>query len=121
LLVGHFIRKHSGGRKVSVTPDALAYWCAQPWRGNVRELENAVRRSLVMGGDTIDREHVGEAEGKASPGPLDLRAKVDALQTRLIRDALRREGGNQTRASEALGVSRFGLQKMLKRLKIDPP
>jgi DNA-binding protein Fis len=35
-----------------------------------------------------------------------------------VRAALRRTEGNQTRAAELLGVSRFGLQKMMKRLMI---
>ena len=38
----------------------------------------------------------------------------------LVRDALSRTRGNQTRAAEALGLSRFGLQKRMKRLGIDP-
>jgi DNA-binding protein Fis len=47
---------------------------------------------------------------------LDLRAHVDELERKLIKRALDSARGNQTRAAEMLGVSRFGLQKMLKRL-----
>jgi DNA-binding protein Fis len=43
---------------------------------------------------------------------------VDALEVDLVRAALRRTDGNQTRAAELLGLSRFGLQKMIKRLEI---
>jgi transcriptional regulator with GAF, ATPase, and Fis domain len=48
--------------------------------------------------------------------PLDMRAQVDALERRLIRKALEESAGNQTRAARLLGVSRFGLQKMIRRL-----
>jgi serine/threonine-protein kinase PknK len=49
---------------------------------------------------------------------LQLRSQIDDLERRLIRRALDISKGNQTRAAELLGVSRFGLQKMQKRLGI---
>ena len=36
-----------------------------------------------------------------------------------MKDALEKTGGNQTKAAQTLGLSRFGLQKMIKRLKIE--
>jgi DNA-binding protein Fis len=48
--------------------------------------------------------------------PLDLRAAIDTLERDLIERAMRQHGGNQSRAAKALGLSRFGLQKKLKRL-----
>jgi transcriptional regulator with GAF, ATPase, and Fis domain len=53
---------------------------------------------------------------EAPVDPLDLRAHVDALERQLIRKALAESSGNQTRAARLLGVSRFGLQKMMRRL-----
>ena len=38
-----------------------------------------------------------------------------------MNEALAKTRGNQTRAAQMLGLSRFGLQKMIKRLKITPP
>ena len=52
-------------------------------------------------------------------GPLDLKQQVDALERRLIRAALEAHDGNRTQAAEALGVSRYGLTKMRKRLELD--
>jgi transcriptional regulator with GAF, ATPase, and Fis domain len=49
---------------------------------------------------------------------LDLRARVDGLETELLLEALHKTRGNQTRAAQLLGLSRFGLQKMMKRLNI---
>jgi DNA-binding protein Fis len=46
---------------------------------------------------------------------------VDALEGELVRAALERTSGNQTRAAELLGLSRFGLQKMIRRLGIALP
>ncbi|MBZ0118383.1 MAG: sigma-54-dependent Fis family transcriptional regulator, partial [Sandaracinaceae bacterium] len=88
--------------------------------GNVRQLENEVRRALVMADDAIEVEHLSDevraVAGGAPLDELDLKAQTESLERRLIRSALERTRGNQTRAAELLGVSRFGLQKMIKRL-----
>jgi transcriptional regulator with GAF, ATPase, and Fis domain/tetratricopeptide (TPR) repeat protein len=123
LLVEHFVLKHAAGRAVKVTRAAMAKLVSFPWPGNVRQLENEVRRSLVLGDGSID---VGELSSdvvrggsSASRGAgLDLRSRVDALESDLVVEALGKTRGNQTRAARLLGVSRFGLQKMMKRLKI---
>jgi len=55
--------------------------------------------------------------GAVAPNPegLNLRERVSAMEFELITLALERTEGNLTRAAELLGLSRFGLQKMLKR------
>jgi transcriptional regulator with GAF, ATPase, and Fis domain len=50
---------------------------------------------------------------------LDLRVRVDELEKQLVIEALGRTRGNQTQAARLLGLSRFGLQKMVRRLGID--
>jgi transcriptional regulator with PAS, ATPase and Fis domain len=124
LLIRHYCRRHGGGRMLTFTPAAMLALRAYSWPGNVRELINEVRRLLVMTEGEVDQEHLAPAI--AGPGrtgkpthDLDLRASVDALESALLHKALERTGGNQTRAAELLGVSRFGLQKMMKRLNID--
>jgi len=123
LLLQHFIRLHAGGRKISVERAAMDALVAFPWPGNIRQLENEVRRALVLSDDGIRLEHLIREIGQASrptrsSEEFDLRGRVDALEADLVRAALRRVGGNQTRAAELLGLSRFGLQKMMKRLEI---
>jgi DNA-binding protein Fis len=46
---------------------------------------------------------------------------VDALEVELVTAALVKTSGNQTRAAALLGLSRFGLQKMIRRLGIENP
>jgi transcriptional regulator with PAS, ATPase and Fis domain len=126
-LVAHFVDKHARGRAVTVDRRALASLQAFPWPGNVRQLENEVQRALLLATDVVRPEHLsaaltGEARGEegegAQPGALDLRGQTDALERRLIRRALA-EHGTQSAAARALGVSRFGLQKMIRRLGIE--
>ena len=125
LLVAHLIAKHGGERRVRVSKEAMACLTAYPWPGNVRQLENEIRRALVLSDGTIQPEHLshevreGGRSAKAQELGLNMKARLDALATDLIREAMARTKGNQTKAAELLGLSRFGLQKMLKRLEIE--
>jgi serine/threonine-protein kinase PknK len=126
LLVDHMIAKHAGGRRVKVTRAAMAKLVSFPWPGNVRQLENEVRRALVLGDGAIDLPELSPEVARGGSGGargtgLDLRARVDALEAELVVEALQKTHGNQTRAAKALGLSRFGLQKMMKRLKVKTP
>ena len=129
LLASHFAEKHAPGRKIRFTRGAMSRLMAFPWPGNVRQLENEVRRALVLATDQGKEGRIDVVELSADVvrgGPsaargagLDLRSRVDALEAELVRDALEKTGGNQTKAAQVLGLSRFGLQKMMKRLKIE--
>jgi serine/threonine-protein kinase PknK len=121
LIVKQMLKKHGGGKAVEVTRAALARLAAHDWPGNVRQLENEIRRAIVLSDGTIDCAHLSPEI--ASPGEqqnvgLDLRARVDMLEAELVRQALQRTRGNQTQAAKLLGLSRFGLQKMMIRLGI---
>ena len=47
-----------------------------------------------------------------------MRERIDSLEVELVQKALERTRGNQTQAAKLLGLSRFGLQKMIKRLGV---
>ncbi len=119
LLVARFLAKHGSNRNLRVSRGAMSRLVAHSWPGNVRQLENEVRRAIVLADDRID---VGELSDEvalgATPtsGENTLRSHLDALEATLVRRALEQASGNQTRAASSLGVSRFGLQKMIKRL-----
>ncbi|MCS6898560.1 MAG: sigma 54-interacting transcriptional regulator [Myxococcales bacterium] len=121
LLIQHLLAKHGEGRKIKISPRALELLCAHPWPGNIRQLENTLRAALVLSDGVIEPQHLGldkVPQESSSAGGLMLRERVDALEGELIREALRQTRGNQSKAAELLGVSRFGLQKMMKRLQI---
>src|SRR5688572_12709870 len=124
LLVKHFVDLHAGKRPVQISQAAMDRLSAHSWPGNVRQLENEVRRALVLADDVVTPEQLspevgGRSEVKSSGGnELNRRQRLDALEVELVTIALRRTQGNQTRAAELLGLSRFGLQKMMKRLEI---
>jgi DNA-binding NtrC family response regulator len=92
----------------------------------VRELENALARGVAMGGDVIDIGDLPEqfAAMASLPQPSkpsigdDLRLKpaITATEQAYISAAMTRAKNNQTVAARLLGLSRFGLQKKLRRL-----
>jgi transcriptional regulator with GAF, ATPase, and Fis domain len=129
LLVEHFLAKLAGEGmpRRRISRGALARLAAWSWPGNVRELENEVRRAAALGGEVIavddlsPRVAAGDAEADVdSPDDLGLKRRVERLERTLLREALGRTGGNQTQAARLLGLSRFGLQKKLRRYRLAP-
>jgi DNA-binding NtrC family response regulator len=124
-LVAHFLRKlagAAGGQVKKVDRAALARLVAHPWPGNVRELENEMARAAALGGDVIGVADLSSQVASADPGAqpaspddLAMKPRVERLERGLLREALSRAAGNQTTAARLLGLSRFGLQKKLKR------
>ncbi len=123
-LVAAFLERHAPDGSVRIDPAAMTALRQHRWPGNVRELENEIRRALVLADGAISVTHLSPAvRGDTDPEPLDeldLKGRVASLERRLIQRALERTGGNQTRAAKLLGVSRYGLQKMIKRLGVRP-
>ncbi|HEY5927448.1 MAG TPA: sigma 54-interacting transcriptional regulator [Kofleriaceae bacterium] len=127
LLVERLLAQLSPGRTPPrLTRSALRALGQHRWPGNVRELENALARGVAMGGDVIDVADLPEAVAAsgARPEPAkpavgeDLRLKpaLTATEQAYITAAMNRAKGNQTVAARLLGLSRFGLQKKLRRL-----
>jgi len=119
LLVSHFLMRHANRKDARITPQALQALQNRAWPGNVRQLESEIQRALALSDGVIEVEHLSVTQLEPAPLGLDLRSHTDAVQRQLVRRALNETSGNQTRAADLLGISRFGLQKMLKRLGID--
>ncbi len=124
LLVRHFLAKHGSNGVTKVSRGAWAKLEGYAWPGNVRELENEVRRALALCEGVIREEDLSaQVVGRAvqrggATGGMNLRTRLDRLERELVEEALAKTGGNQTRAARMLGVSRYGLQKMIKRLGV---
>jgi len=87
--------------------------------GNVRELENLIERAVVLcRGDVIDRGDLPlilDEPDAPSEATTQLTAAVEGLERRMIREALKRANGVQTRAAELLGVTERALRYKLKK------
>jgi len=111
------------GRRVELSPEALAALATYRWPGNVRELENTVERLVVFSrGSLID---VADLPFKPSTGPgleerlfVDL-PSLDDLERRYLIHVIDQVGGNRTRAAEVLGIDRRTLYRMAERFGVD--
>jgi two-component system response regulator PilR (NtrC family) len=129
LLVNHFLQKfaEASGRPAKlVSPEAMLCLEAFTWPGNVRELENVVERAVTLEpGSVVRLDSLPESirGGQTQelyriefpPEGLDLDGLMERMERDLIRRALQRAGGIQSRAAQFLGTSfrsfRYRLQK----------
>jgi two-component system response regulator AtoC len=97
-----------------IPPEVMAVLQELPWRGNVRELENALTRAVILSkGDVILRENLPleSAEKRLFPGELVPLSEVERNYIQHVLDAAQ---GSKTRASQILQISRPTLDKKIK-------
>jgi DNA-binding NtrC family response regulator len=131
VLADHFIalyaRKYDR-RPKRLTPDAVAALTAFPWVGNIRELAHVIERAmLLVEADTLEAWHLGleshlPADGPegGTPDPGEP-GTLEAVERRLMREALEANGWNVSLAARRLGVSREVLRYRMRKYAIGPP
>ena len=128
-LVGHFLQKHAlaVGRSVTrVSPEAMEFITTYAWPGNVRQLESAMERAVLLGeGDQIELEDL----------PIEIRRpsfvmppkshlipeggmSLEEHEKQLLLEALVRSSGSITRAAQLLGISFRTMQYRLDKFGI---
>lgn len=120
LLVQHWLHVHDRS-DLTISSAALRALSRYAWPGNLRELEQEIERLAVVCEERVEKEDLSawilsaQREGGQDPDDLRLRPRVQALEREIIDRALERSQGNQSHAATLLGLSRFGLQKKLRR------
>lgn len=121
LLAGHFLQRFAERNRKAVkgfTPQAMDLLIHYDWPGNIRELENAVERAVVL----LTGEYISERELPlaiaSTPIPLvqsqDIQPLVE-VEKEVILAALEKTGGNKTEAARQLGITRKTLLAKLSR------
>ena len=129
LLAEHFLAKicaESDRTPPVLQPDAIKCLENYEWPGNIRQLENEMRRLMAMVRHTrIFAESLADEIRTASKNPTrkpslgsDLHEAVSELETTMISEMLAAHKNNQLKAAEALGLSRQGLINKIKRYGI---
>lgn len=135
VLANHFLQKHCAAMATELkyfTPAALDRLTQHDWPGNVRQLENEVKRLVAsVRGKSISEDQLilQPLPGQQPGSPALLQEKtgqtldeaVAALERKMIEAALRQAGGNKLQAAQQLGLSRQGLFKKISRLRITTP
>ncbi|MBK7875679.1 MAG: sigma-54-dependent Fis family transcriptional regulator [Planctomycetes bacterium] len=106
----------------SFDAEALGALERYDWPGNVRELRNVVERAVALGeGPALGVGDLPpELHAVGTLAPTSFHGQVEAFRKQVLKEALARHGGNQTRAAEALGLQRTYLARLIKQLGIHP-
>ncbi|HAX44011.1 MAG TPA: sigma-54 dependent transcriptional regulator [Bryobacteraceae bacterium] len=133
-LAEHFLERFAaqqGRATLRLSAEAQSKLVQYDWPGNVRELENVIERALVLaGGDVLREDDIrldhaprrGSGNGGAmvnGDGFLPEGVSLDQHEQQLIREALRRSGGNKSQAARLLGLSRNALRYRLAQMGLD--
>ena len=141
-IVNYYINHYSAkfGRKdIQITPQAVDLLMVSDWPGNVRQLCNEIQRVVARAedGTVLNPEHLS-AELKKTSSPatpsspastlasmpsatlqnVTLAEALEEVERRMIADALRKHGGNISRAARELGLTRRGLYLKLERYQL---
>lgn len=123
LLANYFLKKFNqqfDRQLKGFGSDALTAIAVHPWRGNVRELENRVKRAVVMAeGLAITAADLELAPAELPYGSLDLREARSRAERGVVQMALAQSSGNLSRASKLLGISRPTLYGLLEGLNLE--
>lgn len=126
LLAKQFVRRKSEELKKNVegiSSEALDMLVSYDWPGNVRELENLIENAMIYAeGGTLSKDLFPALLTDFVSFPNYEAAKHNALerfQLEYVSAILRLTDGNITQAAERMGITRQGLQKMIKNLRID--
>ena len=102
-----------------LSDDALAAIDAYAWPGNVREIENCMKRAVIMAdGQFISADDLGLDIESVEPRIFNLRQVRDDAERAAVMQVLGKVEGNIARAAEMLGVSRPTLYDLMRRFGI---
>jgi len=125
LLAAHFLEQ-LGKPAETLSPEIEKMLAGYHWPGNVRELRNVLERAVILAGpEKVSGKHIQFSEEQASVSPeshLDSLIgdrSMDEIEAILIRKAIRKTGGNKSRAAELLGITRRVLYGKLDKYGID--
>ncbi len=125
-LSGYFLDKFSKEFKKTVeyiSDEVISIFMSYDFPGNVRELEHIIERAVILAdGNTIKLKHLPERFHRTDTPPLDPARKFLSLaemEKHYILEVLEATGGNKSKATELLGISRAALWRKLKQFKED--
>jgi two-component system NtrC family response regulator len=126
LLVNRFLEKFDPSHSKKISSEAIKLLTRYNWPGNIRELQNAIERALIVcqGPEILPmhfpKDLLCSVEETTSPelSPTESVSTLEELEKRLIVDALKKLDYNQTKVAKYLGISRPTLLYRLKKYGI---
>lgn len=119
LLAHHFKNRFCAEEKrasLNFSQEALAAIENHTWPGNIREMENCIKRAVIMAdGSQISVDDLGLKVSDTQSEPINLRQVREEAECKALMRALARVDGNVVRAAELLGVSRPTIYDLMSR------
>ena len=116
-----FITKYTniyGKKPMTLTDDAKEKLKAQPWLGNIRELEHTVEKAIIIAdGDTLDGGNFDFPRKREAPVKNDI-TTLEEMEYTMIKAAMDKFGGNLSLVANQLGISRQTLYNKIKRYEL---
>jgi two-component system response regulator FlrC len=121
-LAAHLLKKYARGTDTRMSAEAMDYLMQRSWKGNVRELENAIARACILSDYTVIKpaylqDPCDEGEQAAPLTPVDAVGSVRAMEMKLILEALKSMDGNRTKAASVLGITSRTLRNKIKEYR----
>jgi DNA-binding NtrC family response regulator len=117
-LASHFVKQHAQRYRKNISgfePQALQALLDHPWPGNIRELDHAIERGVLMAQtSTIRPRDLGLRLDKEATSRIE-EMSLEDVEGFLIKKAMSRFDGNVSQAAKALGLSRSALYRRLQR------
>ena len=121
-----FVERHCEGQPRSLSSEAIEYLSACEWKGNGRELENAIERAMALSADEVlEVSDFPTESGALSPTPsgpnhmfraaAQQRLPLQQVQDLYIEEVLTMMGGNKVQSAKILGVDRKTLYRRAER------
>lgn len=127
LFIEHFVdksRRQCGIPNLTVASETTRILCACEWRGNVRELQNVVERSVLMSdGEILEPEHLPAdlLDDISTDSQVPPEHTLHGQERVLILKALEETDWNQSRAARALGITRYHMRHRIRKYGLVKP
>jgi len=122
LLANHFLKHYAAkyGKGVSKISDgAMARMNKHPWPGNIRELQHALERAIILSNSNVlqpEDFNLTASTSRENDHPLSLdQYNLEEVEKLLIRKVLKKYNGNITQAASELGLTRSSLYRRLEK------
>ncbi len=119
------VREAYDRASVQLTEDALQYLVAQPWPGNIRQLRQAIERTMLMSGTNVldaaafrQTMDLQPAEAERDVLPPVGSMTIDEIEKAMILKSMKHHAGNISKVAQALGLSRAALYRRLEKYEI---
>jgi len=129
LLAAHFLRQYAeryGAKATGFSEAARRHLLAQPWKGNVRELQHAVERAVILArrevlepDDLAAAQPAGAAGAAGAAGGDTLDEALERRTREHVVAVLDRTGWRKQEAARALGIDRVTLYRLIRKFSLD--